>query len=486
MEDLTMKSQSKFLLLFVLFNGTYALHAAIKPYPTNSWQNELSWNWSRIDTNGVSFPATFLWGTGTSAYQVEGGCTNNNWSGCEGTTLVPEKSGLACDHWNRYEEDIQCMQKLGVNAYRFSIEWSKVEPREGEFNEKTLDHYLQVCEALIKSGIKPVVGLHHYTDPQWFAAKGGFEKEQNIKYYVEFCQKVFEKLKDKAHLWITFNSPDSYAMKGYSEGMAPPYKKSKQLAMTVLKNMLEAHVQTYMTLKTIKPQAKIGIMKSIYHLEARGNLGWLAKIFAYQLKDHVFFDFFRTGTFKAYIPFCVNVKHTNLSAPQSVDFIGISYYSHGYLNNFGVEVPQVEGNLKTDMDRYVIYAEGLYRAIQEVSECLPGVPMYITENGIATCNEETRKLFLQRYLYALSKAINDGYDVRGYFYWSLLDNYEWGTYNKKFGLYAVDFETQERTLKDGGKYFASVTDTWRKESEEKLAQMADIPKGMPYISPATA
>lgn len=454
-----MKSFLKKLALLTIVCSAYAVQTLAKPYPI-SWQNELTWDWGKINTDHIFFPPTFLWATGTSSHQVEGYCTNNNWSDCE--DKLPEKSGAACDHWNRYAEDIQCMQKLGVNAYRFSIEWSKVEPEEGKFDEKALDHYLQVCQSLVKSGIKPVVGFHHYTDPKWFAKKGGFEKEQNIKYFMEYCTKVFEKLHDKASLWITFNSPDAYAMKGYSEGMAPPYKKNKQIAMTVLKNMLEAHVKTYAILKKIDPTAQIGIMKSIYHLEARGKLGWLAKIFAYKLKDYAFFDFFRTGIFNAYIPFCVNVKYINLAAPQSLDFIGISHYCHGYLNNFSVEVPQVTKDLQTDMDRYVIYGEGLYRAVQEVAECLPGIPMYITENGIATRDEKTRILFLQRYLYALSRAIEDGYDVRGYFYWSLLDNYEWGTYDKKFGLYAVNFATQERTLKDGGRYFAGVIDAWRK------------------------
>jgi len=251
-----------------LFFAVFQLHSMIIPDTMNlvdsdicpraqgTWNKEWCWDWARIDTDDIVFPKDFLWGTGTSAYQVEGDCTNNNWSELEnqtkedGTPFLPKKSGKACDHWNRYKEDIQLMKNIGLDAYRFSIEWSKVEPEEGKFDEAALQHYADVCDELQRQGIEPVVGLHHYTDPIWFVQKGGFEKEENIENYVTFAQKVFEKLKDKARIWITFNSPDAYAIKGYMQAMMPPFKKDWQLMGLVFKNVLEAHVRTYQALKT--------------------------------------------------------------------------------------------------------------------------------------------------------------------------------------------------------------------------------------------
>jgi len=202
-------------------------------------------------------------------------------------------------------------------------------------------------------------------------------------------------------------------------------------------------------------------MKNVFQLEPKGSLGLVGCFMARYIKENAFYSFFKTGGFSIYLPFKINVKHINELAPQSLDFIGISYYSHAYMENF---------SLKRDIKRvptanplYVIYAEGLYRAIQEVSELLAAplnIPIYITENGTAALSDETRSLFFKQYLFALSRAIQDGYDVRGYFYWSIMDNYEWRDYNRRYGLYHVDFETQARTLKGGTQHFIDVVN-WK-------------------------
>ncbi len=468
------------LFLCVLLLPIVCIYAVgeLKEYAVGEWKKELKWDWPTINTDDVEYPNGFLWGTGTSAYQVEGNCTDNDYYPYEGSTkTMPEMAGLACDHWNRYKEDIQLMKKLGFKAYRFSVEWSKIEPQEGDFNEEALQHYADVCDELIKNDIQPVVGFHHYTNPRWFTENmDGFEKEDNIGYFVRFCTKVFEKLQNKVKMWITFNSPDAYAIKGYQQGMTPPFKKDMHLAVTVLKNMFEAHVQAYQACKSILPDPKthqIGIMKNVFQLEQSGKLSNIAYHCARRMKDDCFYEFFRSGVFNVRLPFwglshalCeahvpfplrANVYHENYDAPKCIDFIGISYYSHGYLHNFSVKNDTTR--IPTKNERYVIYAEGLYRAIQEVSECLAkpcGIPIYITENGIAACDNDQRELFFRQYLYAMSRAINDGYDVRGYFFWSLMDNYEWGTYKKRYGLYHVDFDTQKRTLKGGTDHFINV------------------------------
>jgi len=433
----------------------------------------LRWDWDRIDTSveNLYFPQDFLFGVATSSYQVEGGCTNNQWVAHEcktrdkkGRLRMPEPSGVACDHWNRYEEDVQLIKNVNANAYRFSVEWSKIEPREGQFNEEALQHYADVCDELLRNGIKPILTIHHYTEPIWFFERGSFEKEENIKYYVRFAEKLFERLGNRVHLWITFSSPIGYSMKGYCTGEQPPYKKNTQLATEVLKNLLEAHVQAYKKMKSLPggQDAQIGISKTIYQLDPVNSWDVLAKLYtsiANKLKDKPIYEFFTTGTFKVKIPFMVNVKHVNECAPKSLDFIALSYYSHGGVKGF--KTCRYPGEAGVRKANQTLYAEGLYRALEELSENVAEklhIPIYITENGYAFPEIDMRDLFLKRYLYAVSEAIKAGIDVRGYVYWSLMDNYEWGSYDDRYGLYWVDFKngTLERTLKPSAQHFIDV------------------------------
>ena len=420
----------------------------------------LHWDWNHIDTASLYFPPHFLWGLASSAQQVEGNCTNNDWSIWEKNN-ADQVTGLACDHWHHYKNDIQLIKKSGARAFRFSIEWSKVEPTQGHFDHNALMHYKEVCQELVKNQIKPIVTLHHYTNPQWFAAKGGFEKENNIADFITFCQTVFATLHPYVHLWITFNSPTSYVARSYLERMAPPGLENMQLTQEVVKNILEAHVQTYNALKKLPGgrEARIGITHNIYQVESAGTLdGWTASI-ADTVFNEAIFTFFKTGVFKVYVPLKASVKHINKNAPHSLDFVGLNYYSHGLIKNFKMQ--QYPGEIKTLDPYYTIYPEGFYRAIVTISQKLTRplhIPLYVTENGVATNNEQERELFFQRYLFALSRAIQEGYAVQGYVVWSLMDDYEWGSYNRPYGVYKVDFKTLERTRKGrhGADYLVSV------------------------------
>ena len=434
--------------------------------------NTTYWNWKIIDTNQINFPKTFLWGTATHAYNVEGNTTNNTWyawethTNADGTPWAQERSENTCDHWNCYRADIQHMKKMGLKSYAFSIEWSKVEPHEGHFDSTALQHYADVCNELVRNGIKPVVILKDYRDPLWFAYRGGFEQKDNIKLFVRFCAKVFEQLHDKTHMWITFWSPESYATNGYLQGKTPPGKKNIPLTIEVLKNTLEAHVSVYKKLKSMPggKTAHIGITKHVYQLDPWNSwnpLDHLACFITNKLINETFYDFFTTGTFAINIPgigpFKVSVNHKNSYAPKSLDFIGINHYSHGYINNFKwVENPD---EIPTDIKGFTIYPEGLYLAIKEISQNIAtklDIPMYVTQNGIATADDSLQDLFLKRYMYALSKAVKDGFDVRGYFYWTLMDGYLWGSYDKKMGLLSVDHDTQKRTRKNGAQHYIDV------------------------------
>jgi len=430
------------------------------------------WNWKTIDTNDIQFPSTFLWGAATHAYEVEGNSTNNTWYAWEthvnkdGTQFAQERSGIACDHWHRYKDDIRHMKEMGLKTYALSIEWSKVEPHEGYFDSVALQHYVDVCNELIANNLKPIIILKDYRDPLWFAYRGGFENRDNTALFVRFCSKIFSKLHDKAYLWITFWSPANYAANGYLNGITPPGKKNMQQTAEVLKNVLNAHVMVYKTLKSMPggKKAQIGITKYIYQLEPWNKwnpLDHLACTIANKLINESFYTFFTTGIFNVTIPgigtYQAWVNHKNPYAPKSLDFIGINHYSHGYMNNFK-QVANTD-EIPTDIEGFTIYPEGLYFAIEDVHQKLAeklDIPMYVTQNGIATTDDSLQDLFLKRYLYALSKAVNDGFDVRGYFYWTLMDCYLWGSYDKKMGLLDVDRSTQERTTKPGAKYYIDV------------------------------
>ena len=413
-----------------------------------------------------------MWGTATAAHQVEGNNTKNNWYAWEhqkdsnGKSRIHnnDKSGLAADHWNRYRQDIGLMNDLGVKHYRFSVEWSKIEPKNGIFNENAIEHYRDLCAALIDSGITPVVTLHHFTHPIWFEDLGGFEKEDNIKHYLEFSEFVFNKLSDLVPFWCTINEPAVYVSQGYFNGVFPPGKKDPVLAGQVMKNLLNAHVTVFRHLKTLPNgmNVQIGLVKNITQFDPLRRWHILDWYFSGILND-IFtnntIDLLTTGNFNFYLPGMANISYKNTDAIGAIDFIGLNYYSRwhvkGHLNTatpFTFETRPED--IQTDMP-YSIYPEGFYRAIQTISKL--NKPIIITENGIADNKDDRRKLFIERYLYALYKALMDGYDIRGYFYWTLMDNFEWAEgYMMKFGLYEVDFTTQKRELRKGSLAFSKI------------------------------
>lgn len=436
------------------------------------WQQkhpELRWDWNTIDTDDVHFPKEFLWGVATAAHQVEGNCDNNNWSAWEnlrdenGKPRIKnqQKAGLACEHWKRYREDILLMQELGVKAYRFSVEWSKIEPQEGKFDEAALQHYREVCDALLAAGLTPMITLHHFTHPLWFEQKGAFEKAENIALWMRFCEKIFHALHEKVNWWCTINEPEVFASQGYFQGAFPPGKKDPQLTGIVLKNLLEAHVQVYRALKRLPggEKAQIGLVKDIFQFDPNNRWNFFDWLISRKLNDlftDSILEYFRTGHFEFSIPGMVKLAHFNAAAPHTLDFIGLNYYSH-FRVDFQLNPQEffkfkfLPEEIMTDMP-YPIYAEGFYRALQTLATLQK--PIYVTENGIADAKDDRRELFIRRYLYALSRAKQEGCDVRGYFYWSLLDNFEWAEgYDMKFGLYEVDFNTQQRRLRNGAKFF---------------------------------
>ncbi|MBI65199.1 MAG: beta-glucosidase [Candidatus Marinimicrobia bacterium] len=432
----------------------------------------IEWNWDEIDVDDLEFPKSFIWGTATAAHQVEGNNTNNNWYEWElsydennvSRIYNGDRSGLASDHWNRYPEDIKLMKNLGVNHYRFSIEWSRIEPQKGIINQEAIHHYHELINALINSDITPVITLHHFTHPIWFEELGAFEKEDNIKYFVKFSEIVFSEFSSDVPIWCTINEPAVFVSEGYFNDIFPPGAKNPQLSSIVMKNLLNAHVEVYRHLKAMPngELVKIGLVKSIFHFDPYRHwhvLDW----FLSRVLDNVFTNeplkFLKTGQSSFYMPGLVNDEISNKDAVGSLDFIGLNYYSRmhvqGQLNQHEPFIFKTRlRDIQTDMG-YPMYAEGLHRALHTISEL--EVPIYITENGLADRSDEIRPLFIKRYLYAVSQALKDSLDIRGYFYWSLMDNFEWAKgYDMKFGLYEVDFKTQERKLRQGSKPFIDI------------------------------
>ncbi len=451
----------------------------------------------------------FLWGAGTSAHQVEGDCSSEtcawaHWeqehAGKRDIAHIQALSGKACNHWHTFADDIRLMkEQLGLNTYRFSIEWAKVEPYEGKFDTDALEHYAYVCKELIAAGIKPVIGLHHYTDPCWFMDKGGFANKNNIAYFVRFSHNVYQYLHEQVFAHIgeddthikpmisTFNSPSGYASKGYLVGSTPPgIQGDIQQMAEVLKNMLEAHVQTYQALKKIDSSISVGILKNIYQLYPRKAYDFKSELaceVGHMLINECVFNFFTTGHFKIYVPSKALVEHRNMHASYSLDFIGLNYYSNGFMQGFSSDkTPETNEVHRTANPNYRIYPEGLYAALKELSDrmakplsalCKRAVPIYVTENGIAPVNDDdhTRTLFYKRYLYAMLQAIKEGCDVRGYITWSLMDNYEWGSsYDgpdaKKYGLLSIDFSSPAltRSVKEGARYLIAVINAYKAAS----------------------
>lgn len=421
-------------------------------------EEETRWNWNQINIDAAvlakGFPKNFQFGVATAAHQIEGNNTNNQWFEWENSMKL-EPSGAACGAYSNYKRDIKLMVELGVKFSRFSIEWSRIEPKQGVYDKTEIAHYHDVIDEHIKNGITVMITLHHFTNPIWFEKLGAFEYSANIAHFVKFSEVIFSEYSNKVKLWCTINEPEVYHYFGYIDGTFPPGKKSFSAAKNVLMNMLESHVQIYQKIKTLPNgrESKIGIVKDIFQGDPytpMNPLHWIVTFIYNHMMNENILNFFETGKFR-YYPF-VNT-HYNRWAPKSMDFIGLNYYSHLHFKPsikdvFAMQTRPEDASMKTEMG-YTLYAEGLYRALKRLSHF--GVPIIITENGVPDSTDRMRETWLKRYLYAIHQAMVEGVNVKGYYYWTLMDNFEWthGT-KQKFGLYEYK--------KDG-------TFKWRKGSQ---------------------
>lgn len=460
-------------------------------------KKELRCDWKNVDTANLYFPPDFLWGVGLCDYQANGqeNDPDSNWAHWEKQTKDTSfpaagrfdteeptieddaQSGKSGDFRHLYAQDIErATHEIGVNSFRTSIEWSLIEPREGEFNQDAIAYYHDMLDKMHENGIFPMITLHHFSHPQWFEARGAFEREENIAYFVRFCKKMFAEYKDKVSLWLTINEPGVLAFQGPLRGKYPHTDSGIGAVGRLMKNLMQAHVEVYRALKSMPggDAAQIGIVHNIvqyepYHTEPCNPARWIEEAVtsnANYLFHEPITNFLITKKFEFhYRPF-IDITYEVDKNEKIVDFIGLNYYSHALIDIFP---PYHEssayrpGDIPTDMP-YGIYAEGLYRAIETVSHI--GVPIYITENGLADAKDDRRELWLKQYLYVVSQALKVGYDIRGYYYWSIMDNFEWdmGLYGRRYGLYAVDYATLARTLRPSAHYYIDVIKKFKKSA----------------------
>lgn len=369
------------------------------------------------------FPKGFLWGTATSAHQIEGNNRYSDWWRAEQQGTLLYKSDEACDSYNRYEEDFDLAKNMHNNAHRLSIEWARIEPRDGHFDRSAIEHYRMVLRALKARGLEPFVTLHHFTNPTWFADKGGWKSKKAPYYFERYVRYVAEYLGTEARFWITVNEPFIVHSAGYLEGRWPPFHRFDLVGFVrAVRNMAEAHRRAAPLLRARNSAAQVGIAKnSNYYRPARG----------------IFFPF--NYVLAALVSFLRDRWFLNAIAKQQ-DFIGLNYYN--YYNVHVLRGFYQSGKNKSDFG-WEVYPEGIYQALKKLTRY--SKPIYITENGIADADDNQRPDFIRDSLRAVHRAITEKVDVRGYFYWSLLDNFEWTEgFTQRFGLVEMDFATQKR------------------------------------------
>jgi beta-glucosidase len=464
------------VFLLILLAGVAGLTAYLvisHKYPYHG--DELHWDWSTINVNNISYPTRgFLWGTASAAHQVEGDSTNNQWYVFENsidpkTGKSPiangEKSGKTCDFWNLYPQDISRMNDMNLNSFRFSLEWSKIITSPGVVNQDAVTHYHNVIDELLANGIEPIATLFHFTNPIWFEDLGAWKNESNLQYFYDYSKFAFNEYKDKVKYWITINAPNAYALQGYAQGVWPPGDKNDMVAAAdVMATLAQAHVELYQMLKPTSNSShhQIGIVLNMQQFDPANSTNALDRMTAGLVNNvytGAFLGYFQTGNFLLVNPGVVTKKYSNKLAPSSIDFLGMNYYANAYVkfavNAQKYEIVDTGRDIMTDIN-WPIYPEGIYRALQAVTKQLPKLPIIITENGIADSRDKYRELFIKRYIYAISKAMQEGSNVIGYMYFALVDNFQWELGFVRFGLYSVDFTTQKRTLRNGAKAYRDI------------------------------
>jgi len=381
----------------------------------------------------LTFPDGFVWGTASAAHQVEGSNWNNDWWLWEHMPdgHCAEPSGDACDHLFRYPDDMAMLADLGFNAYRFSIEWARIEPEEGEFSTQWLDHYRRMIATCRESGLRPIVTFHHFTSPRWVHDDGSWENPAIVDRFARYCERAVEHLGDLIGTACTINEPNVVAIYGYRVGVFPPGRASTEARAKATDHFIAGHRRAFEALKAGPGDFPVGLTLSMADFQAVDGGEWRRDAYRQKMED-------------VYLESC-----------RGDDFIGVQTYTRERIGPDGRLAP--EEGVPTTLMGYEFWPEALEATIRRAWEVTEQVPVFVTENGIGTEDDASRIEYVGRALEGVHRCIEDGIEVTGYCYWSCLDNFEWlFGYRPTFGLVAVDRETQVRTLKPSASWIGAI------------------------------
>ncbi|MDQ7028381.1 MAG: glycoside hydrolase family 1 protein [Ardenticatenia bacterium] len=417
----------------------------------------------------LHFPEGFLWGTATSSHQVEGGNVNNDWWLWEhdpGHIHDHSRSGAACEWWcGRAEEDVALAARLGQNAHRLSVEWSRLEPAFGVYDPEAFARYRRLFEHMRALGVEPMVTLHHFTLPRWAAKVGGWTNRVVVQRFSALAAQCARRLGDLVTMWCTINEPVVLVYNAYAGRQWPPGTGRFDVGLRALRHLLRAHAAAYHAIHDVQPEAQVGMVFNMPLVEPARPGHPLDRLVAF-LQDWVFNEVkvraLREG--RLVWPLAWPAREV-VGLREACDFVGLNYYGR-YLVRFAAEAP---GSLfgrhvqeptvrlgGTDWGQ--VAPAGLTKHLLRLRPL--GVPLYVTENGVCDAHDTVRPHFLVEHVRAVHRAIQAGADVRGYFHWSLVDNFEWAEgWSARFGLLALNPFTQERLLRQSAEVYAHICRT---------------------------
>ena len=415
----------------------------------------------------------FFVGFAISTYQCSGddqgdplkksnwGHWNDTWKDLFGRTKIKggQTCGVSNDFWSRFKEDIDRAKEIGSNAFRLSLEWSRLQTSPGaKLDEGAVARFHEILDYLKLKGMEPFLSLHHYVHPQWFEAMGGFQKLDNIRYFVDYCKMAMAEFGGKVRFWCTFNEPGVASFAGFVHGSFPPGKMARIKGYGEhLRNMLIAHAEAYSALKGINPSASVGIVHNWFTFVPAKScyvppyVTFVANLLNRMWGNDILIRFLKTGEFD-YNPlwgWYGRVQYTYPGGAPGCDHFGLNYYSRG-LMDWKLQAVANPCEVMTDMP-YALWPEGLFDALDGIKEL--DIPIYITETGCADKGDDVRPIMIETYFSAIEEARRRKYDLRGVLYWSLVDNFEWAFgYTMKFGVYSYDgaqLDRHEKTTSCG-------------------------------------
>lgn len=404
----------------------------------------------------------FLWGVATSAFQMEGAsrCDWTHWKVRDEDDRRARLNGVG--HLSRTDEDLALLPDLGVNAYRFSVEWSRVAPRRGEWDRKAMERYVRIAATLREAGIEPVVTLHHFTNPSWLVKEASWEDPSTVGEFLRFAERAVRSLRGHARVFVTFNEPNVFILGGYLGGIMPPGRKNIKGSFAAFANVFRAHGALYdMIHAEGRERASVGVAHNMVAFQPASDGSamdqWAVKV-AHAIYNMGLIETFRTGTLSVRFPFLLE-EETPVGVRDKLDFLGVNYYFRMFLrfSPLSMKGPEYfwEDRAKRGLTEtgWEVYPKGFEDVLRAAA--LAEVPLVVTENGAAETDDRRKIAFMKDHLRVVLRLMREGIDLRGYFWWSLMDNYEWlEGLRPRFGLYRVDFDTLERTPTGASAWFA--------------------------------